>query len=262
MRAPTPGGVEALHVLEGDGQVVGLDFQFGRQQGAQLGQVLGHEAVVVEVVDQEADHALVAIRQLHEPHLVQQVVAQLGGLGRHHRRIGVVVPVLAAEGAVAVVDRPVGVGRAALVAGVAGFVRCRRGGLGRGRRGGGRRGGVGHRRGAAFLLLVALEQRVFLQEGLDFLVQLKRRQLQQPDGLLQLGRQREVLGKLELKGMLHCPGSWEPIFVAARKNSLPRTARDEDGRQAVGTDIFAAFRILDAWVRRAVRAIVLPGFRA
>ena len=41
---------------------------------------------------------------------------------------------------------------------------------------------------------LTLQQRVVLQEALDLLVQLERGQLQQPDRLLQLGRQREVLG--------------------------------------------------------------------
>ena len=55
--------------------------------------------------------------------------------------------------------------------------------------------------GCARLLLaalLALEQRVVLQEALDFLVEFERRQLQQPDRLLQLRRQRQVLRKSEL----------------------------------------------------------------
>jgi hypothetical protein len=42
--------------------------------------------------------------------------------------------------------------------------------------------------------LIALQQRVILQEALDLLVQFQSRKLQQPDRLLQLGRQCEVLG--------------------------------------------------------------------
>jgi hypothetical protein len=37
------------------------------------------------------------------------------------------------------------------------------------------------------------EERVLVEHLLDFLAQLKRRQLQQPDRLLQLGRQRKML---------------------------------------------------------------------
>ncbi len=49
-----------------------------------------------------------------------------------------------------------------------------------------------------FGALLALQQRIVLQEALDFLIQLERRQLQQSDRLLQLRRQREVLRELEL----------------------------------------------------------------
>ena len=54
----------------------------------------------------------------------------------------------------------------------------------------GRRGGCG----SSSSLVVALEQGIFLQEALDFLIELQGRQLQQPDRLLQLRREREVLG--------------------------------------------------------------------
>ena len=59
------------------------------------------------------------------------------------------------------------------------------------------------RRHARRTAVLALEQRVLLQEALDLLVELDRRQLQQPDRLLQLRRQREVLGEPELEGVLH-----------------------------------------------------------
>ena len=58
----------------------------------------------------------------------------------------------------------------------------------------GRRGALGQRlehRGVVFL---GLEEGVLLEHLLDFLVQFERRQLQQPDRLLQLRRQRQVLG--------------------------------------------------------------------
>ena len=46
-------------------------------------------------------------------------------------------------------------------------------------------------RGVVFL---GLEEGVLFEHLLDFLMQLERRQLQQPDRLLQLRRQRQVLG--------------------------------------------------------------------
>ena len=51
--------------------------------------------------------------------------------------------------------------------------------------------------------LLALEHRILEQHALDLLVQLDRRQLQQLDRLLQLGRQREVLGEFELEAGFH-----------------------------------------------------------
>jgi uncharacterized membrane protein YqiK len=42
-----------------------------------------------------------------------------------------------------------------------------------------------------------LEKRVVVQHLVDFLAELQRRQLQQPDGLLQLGRERQMLGDAE-----------------------------------------------------------------
>src|SRR4029077_8045135 len=52
-------------------------------------------------------------------------------------------------------------------------------------------------------IVVALEQRVVHQGLLELLVQLKRRQLQQPDRLLQLGRQGQVLRKAKLDRSFH-----------------------------------------------------------
>ena len=45
--------------------------------------------------------------------------------------------------------------------------------------------------------------KIFIQEFFQFLIELHCRELQQPYGLLQLGRQREVLGQFELQGLLH-----------------------------------------------------------
>ena len=45
---------------------------------------------------------------------------------------------------------------------------------------------------------VPLQERIFLQEMLYLLVEFQRGQLQQPDGLLQLRGERQVLRQLEL----------------------------------------------------------------
>jgi hypothetical protein len=52
-------------------------------------------------------------------------------------------------------------------------------------------------------VILALERRVLHQQALDLLVELDRRELQQLDRLLQLRRQRQVLGESELKRRLH-----------------------------------------------------------
>ena len=58
------------------------------------------------------------------------------------------------------------------------------------------RGGL---EGAGGCVLFRLEKGVLVQHLADFLVQLQRRQLQQADGLLQLGRERQMLGQPDLK---------------------------------------------------------------
>ena len=57
--------------------------------------------------------------------------------------------------------------------------------------------------GRLVLAFLALEQRVLLEHAVDLGVELERRQLQQPDRLLQLRRQGEVLGELELERLFH-----------------------------------------------------------
>jgi hypothetical protein len=56
----------------------------------------------------------------------------------------------------------------------------------------GRRGLLGH-----------LQERVVVQHLVDFLAELQRRELQQPDRLLQLRRQRQVLGDAERQPRFH-----------------------------------------------------------
>src|SRR5689334_15196612 len=125
---------------------------------------------------------------------------------RELRIFGFVVVVAAGAGAVAEVFVEV-----VAVAGLRiGGVRAWLGGI----------GGAAVRRGAAIVIeraasrrwwfvgflaaaFVALEQRVVREEFLDFLIELQRRQLQQPDRLLQLRSERQVLRQPELERMLH-----------------------------------------------------------
>jgi len=66
-----------------------------------------------------------------------------------------------------------------------------------------------------------LEQGVIAQYLLDLLVQLERRQLQQPDRLLQLRRKREVLRSAKLQGLFH-------LGVAHMRKCSPRYTRRTD----------------------------------
>jgi hypothetical protein len=50
---------------------------------------------------------------------------------------------------------------------------------------------------------VGLEEGVGLEHLLDFLLQLDGRQLQQPDRLLQLRRQRQMLRQAQVQRLLH-----------------------------------------------------------
>ena len=60
-------------------------------------------------------------------------------------------------------------------------------------------GALGERLERRRRVFLGLEEGVLLEHLLDFLVQLERRQLQQPDRLLQLRRQRQVLREADLK---------------------------------------------------------------
>jgi hypothetical protein len=53
------------------------------------------------------------------------------------------------------------------------------------------------------VLLLALKQRVLQQVLFELLFELDRRQLQQPNRLLELWGQGKMLGKLELEGRFH-----------------------------------------------------------
>jgi len=82
-------------------------------------------------------------------------------------------------------------------------------------------GAIGRGRQGLRLRVVALQQRVFHQETLQLLVQLQGGQLQQPDGLLQLRRQGQLLRQLELQSLFHLER--ERSLPATCGNALPDT---------------------------------------
>src|SRR5262245_14788606 len=189
--------LEVLQVLERDLQLLQLDPQLRRKDSYQLVEALREIAVVVQRVDEEPDQACIALGQLRERELRQQVRPQ-------RRRIRGYLLVLALLAVVAI-----GRGRRVVQrADVAIAAFGRRGVAGR-LFGGSRFGGGGCRlryakgrvRGGGLLAgaVLALEQGIFLQHALQLLVELQRRQLQQADRLLQLRGEREVLGQPELK---------------------------------------------------------------
>lgn len=97
-----------MQVLQSDGQLLGIDLEFDWQQGRQFDEILGHIAIVIQIVDQESNNALVPVGHLHQIDLVEQVIAQLGRFGRRLRCFRVVIAILPAEGPIPVVERPVG----------------------------------------------------------------------------------------------------------------------------------------------------------
>jgi hypothetical protein len=148
-------------------------------------------AVVIQRIDQQRDQLVVARGKLLERDLRQQVSPQRRSFGGDLLLLAVLA-LVAEAGKRGVVER----GRLAAIGlggGGVGF-----GGVGRWRRFGGsydRFGGDGRLARVVF----ALEQRILLEDALELLVQLQRGELQQADRLLQLRREREVLGQPELK---------------------------------------------------------------
>ena len=147
-------------------------------------------AVFVERIDQCGDDLPVPERQVEERKLRVEMVAKR--IGRDLlRQEGLVVLVAAAGGrapvSVATHDK-VGSLRRALVGAVTGLL------------GGGRshRSQKVARRAPRLFFIGLLEQWILLQQPLDFGVQFERRELQQPDRLLELRGQREMLAEFEL----------------------------------------------------------------
>ncbi len=181
-------------------------------------QRVGQVAVAVQRLDQDLQRSAVLAAQAHAGHLPAQVLLQrdraaaalelavvrvgrgaaveAGGLADAVEvvALGTVLPVLALGGA-EVVGLDLGKCAVAAVAAVEIVALRRRIGLGFGAF---RRRGVEGQR-----LVVGFEEGVQLEHLLDFLLQLQCRQLQQPDRLLQLRRQRQMLRQADLQGRLH-----------------------------------------------------------
>eukprot|EP01136_Pigoraptor_vietnamica_P012868 Opistho-1_new@53237 len=183
-----------------------------------LFQRVGQVAVLVERLDQHHHRAAVLVAQSHAAQLVAQMVLQAdpGAAALHGvELVAVVVAGLAGRLTDAVEVLALGAVLPVLALGGAEIGRVHRHGLGVGGHLGpralpgfvglalGDRGAL-HRcveRGRRVFL--HFEEGVLLQHLLDFLVKLERGQLQQPDRLLQLRRQRQMLRKTDLQGRLH-----------------------------------------------------------
>ncbi len=179
-------GLEVLHVLQRDLQVLDLDVGHRGDGGrAKLLEVLLEVAVLVEVADDHRGDALVALGEADERQLRFEMLGERGLRGGELGEV-VAVVVLAARGAgadvlvaEAVVLREGGLLLARVGAGdllALTFLAKR---LSRGDRHVGRR-----RRRFLGRKIGALEQRVLGEVTLQLLVQLDRGQLQQPDRLL------------------------------------------------------------------------------
>ena len=193
------GRVEVLEMLERDRELVGLDRELLGEHRRDLFQRLREVAVFVEGVDEQGDQLPIPVGQRRQRQLLQEVIAERGRFGRELGVVGV-VGVVAGGTRAAGFEVPVGVLAARLVVG-----RRRVRFLGRlGLLDGRRRGPIqSSRRRRLLFALVALEQRILGEEALELLVQLESRELEEPDRLLQLWRQREVLRQLELQGLFH-----------------------------------------------------------
>ena len=183
-RAPTPAGSKCCRWHSA---IVSSSQRRPRPRAGQaaardLLERLREVAVLVERVDQQLDEGAVALVEVGERELRAQVVAQRRRVGRGEAAVAVLLVVARAAPVRGDLARPVGSSA----------------GGGLGRRAALVRGGIRRRRrplrcSAAFVAVLALERRVLHQEAVDLLVELDRGELQQPDRLLQLRREREVL---------------------------------------------------------------------
>ena len=194
-RAPMPARIEHLHDREHALDLLDARIEFGLEAGADDIQRLAQVAVIIDRIDDRAADREIARVELRQFQLPQQVIAQrsgrssrqtpAGGPHRRCRRRSMDSPP----------DRPIGRDQPSSITSTGGSS-ARRGGLGRGL--GGRQLLVG----AALGVLVLLEHDVGFEQLADVRLQLDGRQLQQPDGLLQLRRHRQLLAELELQRRL------------------------------------------------------------
>jgi len=181
-------------VLEGDGQLLRLDLQLLGYELRELLDGLREIAAFVKRFYEERDQVAVARFELGQGELPVQMLTQVGRLGGDLEKIAI-VGIVARTRARAAFSPPIGVGRE--------NVRLRRilgARLLGGRLNGGSRLAVHVRRSCRNLAVgvFALEERIFREKFLEFLIQFHRRELQQAYRLLQLRRQRQVLRELEL----------------------------------------------------------------
>lgn len=166
------GRVERLQQRQRGAQLVQVRLHLGRQPAQDFLQGRAQVAVLVQFVDQQRRQRGVARRGAGQHQLPEQVLAQgigPGGLGQ----AGIIIGVDPARTR-HFLDRGVALGR--------GFVVLhRRLALGFGLRLDGGR------------LIVAFQQRIVGEHLRDFRLELERGQLQQPDRLLQLRGQRQML---------------------------------------------------------------------
>ena len=172
-------------MLERDGELVRVDIELFGEKFEELLKRGLQVAVLVERVDQRRDDLPVAQGQVEQGELCIQMIPQRAGgdLLRQERLVVVLVRARRGTPVAVAADQEIGGLHRALVGRVRGLL--------------GRRRSHRHeevpRRAGRLLVVGLLEQRILLQKPLDLGVQLQRRELQQPDGLLQLWRQREML---------------------------------------------------------------------
>ncbi|CPO06319.1 Uncharacterised protein [Bordetella pertussis] len=166
--------IERLQQCQRRAQLVQVGLHLGRQPGQDLFQGRIQVAVLVQFVDQQTAQRRIARRGARQRQLPQQVFAQ-GIRARRLRQVAVVVGKNAARTGHLVqaqfgIRRLVGLDRG-LALGV-GLLLARR-------------------------IFVAFQQRILGQRLRQFGLQLQRRQLQQPDRLLQLRGQRQMLTRMK-----------------------------------------------------------------
>src|SRR5690349_3201262 len=189
------GGVEILQVLEGYLQFLELDLQFLGHELSELFQRLRQISVFIKGLDEKRHEVAVARLELGEGQLPVQMLSEVRGIGGY---LGVVVFIGVVGGAgagSALPADPVEVSGVGL-----GLRLILRAGLLRGvlESGGGLAVDVRRRGRDCWVGIFPLEQRVFREKLLQLLIQFQRGELQQPNRLLKLRRQRQMLRKPEL----------------------------------------------------------------